>query len=157
MILSGKFLLGAAAVGMSLMVGLSPALAIGGDDPIPGIDIIVKEDPGSRPINPFSLTGNEVKTLNGLKGAERPTFVLKATAKRIDAGDAFVQSGMKALGDIWCGPCKMINEITVKFPVGEVTYVLELNIHGDDIARPQVLSGQSSRGKVANDKAIADR
>jgi hypothetical protein len=35
---------------------------------------------------------------------------------------------MKVLGDIWCGPCKMVNDISVKFPVGETTYMLDLHI-----------------------------
>jgi hypothetical protein len=128
------FLLGAAALGMTLLAGISPAMAIGGDDPIEGIDIITKKNPGSRPIKPFSLDGDEIKMLNGLKGADRPTFVLKTIAKRIETGDEFVASGMKALGDIWCGPCKMVNDIAVKFPVGKTTYVLELVIHGEGIA-----------------------
>lgn len=128
------FLLGAAAFGMTLLAGISPAMAIGGDDPIEGIDIIIKKNPGSRPIKPFSLDGDEIKMLNGLKGADRPTFVLKTIANRIETGDEFVASGMKALGDIWCGPCKMVNDISVKFPVGKTTYLLELHIHGEGIA-----------------------
>lgn len=129
-------MIGAAALGMSMMAGLSPALARGGNDPITGIDIIIKKDPSSQPIKPFSLNGGEIKTLNGLKGANRPAFVLKTVAKRIGAGDSFVQSGMKELGDIWCGPCKMANEIAVKFPDGKTTYLLEIKFKGGDIARP---------------------
>lgn len=134
MTLRRTFLLGAAAFGMSMMAGLSPALAIGGSDPIEGIDIIIKEDPGSKPIKPFSLNGGEIKMLNELKGADRPAFVLKTVAKRIGAGEEFVASGMKALGDIWCGPCKMVNDISVKFPVGDATYMLDLHIHGEGTA-----------------------
>ncbi|WP_417257140.1 hypothetical protein [Celeribacter halophilus] len=123
------FMIGAAALGMTLMTGLSPALAEGPDTPVEGIDIIIKEAGISSPIKPFSLSGGEIKTLNGLKGADRPAFVLKTVAKRIGAGEEFVQSGMKALGDIWCGPCKMVNDISVKFPVGKATYMLDLHIH----------------------------
>ncbi|MDO6456258.1 hypothetical protein Q4560_05680 [Celeribacter halophilus] len=123
------FMIGAAAFGMTLMAGLSPAMAEGPDTPIPGIDIIIKSVTNSKPIKPFSLSGGEIKTLNGLKGTDRPAFVLKTVAKRIGAGEEFVQSGMKALGDIWCGPCKMVNDISVKFPVGEATYMLDLHIH----------------------------
>jgi len=111
------------------MAGLSPALAIGGDDPIEGIDIIIKKNPGSKPINPYSLTGIEIKMLNELKGVDRPAFVLKTIAKHIGEDGEFIDSGMKALGDIWCGPCKMVNDISVKFPVGETTYMLDLHIH----------------------------
>lgn len=129
MTLRRTFLLSAAAFGISIMAGLSPALAIGGDDPIEGIDIIIKKNPGSKPINPYSLTGIEIKMLNELKGVDRPAFVLKTIAKHIGEDGEFIDSGMKALGDIWCGPCKMVNDISVKFPVGETTYMLDLHIH----------------------------
>jgi hypothetical protein len=129
-------MIGAAALGMTLMTGLSPAMAQGGNTPVEGIDIIIKEAGISPPIKPFSLNGGEIKTLNKLKGADRPAFVLKTVAKRIGAGDSFVQSGMKALGDIWCGPCKMADEIAVKFPDGKTTYLLEIKFKGGDIARP---------------------
>ncbi|PZX15497.1 hypothetical protein [Celeribacter halophilus] len=140
-----RFLLGAAAIGVSMMAGLSPALAIGGDDPIPGVDIIIKKNPGSKPINPYSLTGSEIKMLNGLKGADRPAFVLKTVAKHIGEDGEFVASGMKALGDIWCGPCKMVNDISVKFPVGEATYMLDLHIHGKGSAPSKSLSDAMKR------------
>jgi len=121
-----SFITTAAAITASLMLAAAPALAQGGDDPIPGIDIIVKLDPSGDPIKPFSLGAGQIKTLNQLKGADRPTFVLKLIAKRIDAGESFVHSGMKVLGKIWCGPCKMADETTVKFRDGKVTYTLEL-------------------------------
>jgi hypothetical protein len=170
MTLKRTFLLSAAAFGISMMAGLSPALAIGGDDPIPGIDIIIKKNPGSKPIKGYSLTGSDIKILNRLKGADRPAYVLKTVAKHIGAEDAFVQSGMKALGDIWCGPCKMVNDITVKFPVGKATYLLDLHIHGakpvqaKEITaqakkikgRAQEIKGHTSRGKLANDWAVSD-
>ncbi|WP_417244840.1 hypothetical protein [Celeribacter sp.] len=160
MTLRRTFLLGAAAFGMSMMAGLSPALAIGGDDPIPGIDIIIKKNPGSKPINPYSLTGSEIKMLNQLKGADRPVFVLKTVAKHIGEDGEFVGSGMKALGDIWCGPCKMVNDFSVKFPVGDATYMLDLHIHGDGkdarMESAQAIKGHTSRGKLANDWAVAD-
>jgi hypothetical protein len=117
-------------------VGLRPAFAIGGDDPINGIDIIIKKNPGSQPIKPFSLTEREIKQLNVLKGADRPMFVLKTVAVRIDAGENFVKSGMNALGTIWCGPCKMRDEIEVQFTDAKVTYTLGLTFQSGDSARP---------------------
>ena len=145
MTLRRRFILGTAVIGMSIMAGLSPALAIGGDDPISGIDIIIKKNPGSKPINPYSLTGSEIKMLNGLKGADRPAFVLKTVAKHIGAGDKFVTSGMKALGDIWCGPCKMANDISVKVPVGKTTYMLDLHIHGKGAEKSKSLGDAMKR------------
>lgn len=116
----------ALATTITATAGLSPAFAIGGNDPIVGIDIILKKDPSSKPIKPFSLNDREIKQLNDLKGEDRPMFVLKTIAGRIDAGEGFVKSGMNALDDIWCGPCKMADEIVVKFTVAKVTYSLGL-------------------------------
>jgi len=121
-----SFITTAAAISASLMLAAAPALAQGGNDPIEGIDIIVKKDPSSQPIKPFSLDEGQIKTLNRLKDADRRTFVLKSIAGRIEAGESFVPSGMTALGEIWCGPCKMADEISVTFRDGEVTYTLDL-------------------------------
>lgn len=121
---------------LTTTLGLPPAFAIGGNDPIPGIDIIIKKDPGSKPIQPFSLNEREIKQLNALKGSDRPAFVLKSVAGRIDADESFVNSGMKVLGDIWCGPCKMVDEISIKFRDDKMTYTLGLTFQGEDIARP---------------------
>lgn len=38
----------------------SPAFAIGGNDPIPGIDIIIKKNPASRPLRPGSFGEKEI-------------------------------------------------------------------------------------------------
>jgi hypothetical protein len=137
MLTKRSFITAATAIAFTATLGLSPALAIGGNDPIPGIDIIVKEDPGSRPIKPFSLTEREMKQLNSLKDADRPTFTLKLIAEHIGADGKFVEAGLKAYSEQGCPPkpWTYCGDPEV-FSVGEVTYTLDLNFHGDDIGRP---------------------
>ncbi len=53
------FLTAAAALTLSLAMGAAPASAQGGDDPIEGIDIIIRDLPGSRPIAPVSVGDDE--------------------------------------------------------------------------------------------------
>lgn len=109
----------------ALMTSLaSPMWAQGGDDPIPGIDIIIKEDPSLVPIKPFSFDTAEMKQINALKGNDRPAYALKLIAREIGAGGAFVASGAKALEGIWCGPCKTDRELGVEFDAEGVTYNL---------------------------------
>lgn len=128
MISKRTFLTSVVALVLSTTLLTAPAFAIGGDDPISGIDIIVKEDPGSRPIKEFSMNGREIKQLNALKGKARPTFVIKTIAKRIKAGDAFVKSGVNALGKKWCGPCKMVDQLSIKFKDDKAGYKVNLSI-----------------------------
>ncbi len=92
--------------------------AEGGNDPISGIDIIIKKDPGSKPIKPFSFDEREIKQINTLRGDDRPIYTLKIIAQEIGAGEAFVAAGAKAFENIWCGPCKMLDEASVRFETG---------------------------------------
>ena len=97
----------------------SSLYAIGGDDPIGGIDIIVKKDPSSRPVVSFSLNGQEIKKFNGLKMNDRVVFLSTVMAKKIVKsskkgafGDAGKLSKLlaKSMGKNWCGPCRMEKE-----------------------------------------------
>ena len=83
------------------------AFAIGGDDPIPGIDIIIKENPGSQLIQPFSMTDDEMAQLNRVKGVGRMELILKAASKRVKADEGFIKSGMNVMGKDWCGDCQL--------------------------------------------------
>jgi len=73
------------------------ALAQGGDDPIEGIDIIMRRDPSQAPIKPFSLNYDEIKQINAIKGVGRMELILKAAAKRTKTQEGFVKAG-NALG-----------------------------------------------------------
>jgi len=106
----------ATAFGLAATLGISPALAQGGDDPIPGIDIIIKKDPSSQPVVEFSLSGGEMKRFNALKGADRSAYLAKIAAPHLaKVGEGrsekeWAEMLTKALGDSWCGPCKMVGE-----------------------------------------------
>jgi len=126
-ILNIKTFLASAIVASGLMLAAAPALAQGGDDPIEGIDIIIKLDPSGDPIKPFSLTGAEMKQINALDNIDRPALTLKLIAKRIDAREGFVEAGMKAFEEQGCPPksWQYCGDPEV-FSVGEVTYTLDL-------------------------------
>lgn len=129
MITKRKFFATTAAIVATLMLGTAPVLAQGGNDPIEGIDIIIKKDPSSAPIKPFSMSGKELRALNARKDAERPTYVLTLIAKRLGAGSGFVKAGMEPLGKIWCGTCELPEKVEVKFVDGKTTYVVGLKFH----------------------------
>ncbi len=98
-----------------MLVAPTQAFAQGGDDPIPGIDIIVKKDPGSQPIRPFGLTGGDFKEYNSLKASERAVFLSKIVARKMNkiSEGANPKGGWQkllqsSLAKNWCGPCKMV-------------------------------------------------
>lgn len=128
-------LAGLSALMLSLTAPL-PVLATGGDDPISGIDIIIKEDPSLVPIKPFSLTDGQLEKLSGLKQKDGARFLSKIIADHIakaggGSGKVDVQDlSFAALADEWCAPCKMVNSIAIKFkdPDGGVTYSVLLKL-----------------------------
>lgn len=138
-----KFLTLTTALAFTAMTGLSPAWAAGGSDPIIGIDIIIKKDPGSQPIAAVPFADEALAKLNALSGADRPAFVLQTVAAHVGAGDGFVKSGMEALGKIWCAPCKMADRIEVTFPDDDATYTLGLTFHSAEVKRPTTTQGEA--------------
>lgn len=125
---------GLSALMFSLTAPL-PVLAIGGDDPIEGIDIIIKKNPGSKPIIPFSLTDGQLEKLSGLKQKDGARFLSKIIADHIakagGGGKVDVQDlSFAALADEWCAPCKMVNSIAIEFktPDSGVTYSVLLKL-----------------------------
>lgn len=128
-------LAGLSALMLSLTTPL-PVLATGGDDPISGIDIIIKENPSLVPIKPFSLTDGQLEKLSGLKQKDGARFLSKIIADHIakaggGGGKVDVQDlSFAALADEWCAPCKMVNSIAIKFkdPDSGVTYSVLLKL-----------------------------
>ncbi len=121
---------------VTTVAGISPALAIGGNDPIPGVDIIILKDPSSQPITSVPFGSEQLAKLNALRNADRPVFVLETVAARIGEGEGFVKSGMAALGKVWCGTCEMADSVEVKFREGAASYQLALKFQTNAIARP---------------------
>jgi len=108
------------------------ALAQGGNDPIEGIDIIMKEDPSLAPIKPFSMTGDEMAQLNRIKGVGRMELILKAASKRVKADEGFIKSGMSVMGKDWCGECPWPEKASHQFKSGKTTYKLDLKFHAEN-------------------------
>lgn len=151
-----KFLAVTAALTLSAVAVLSPALAAGGNDPIGGIDIIILKDPSFQRIKPFSFEGSELEKLNTLQGADRSDFVLETIAAHMGAGAGFVKSGMGALGKIWCADCKLSDRFEVTFPHEDATYTVGINIKGGEPTRPTRLPGKvkaQSKLDATNPKA----
>ncbi|NRA88165.1 MAG: hypothetical protein HRU28_12415 [Rhizobiales bacterium] len=99
----------------AMLVTPFTALAQGGDDPISGIDIIVKKDPGSQPIKPFGLTGGELKKYNSLKASDRAVYLSKIVAgemNKISEGASPKGGWQKllqtSLAKNWCSSCKVV-------------------------------------------------
>ncbi|MHA1128860.1 MAG: hypothetical protein ACTSRN_07920 [Alphaproteobacteria bacterium] len=87
------------------------ALASGGDDPVPGIDIIIKEAGLAGQTVSFSKT--EIAAVNEVKGMERPALIAKIAARYVAkyAKDANPEGGWyrvlsKGLTADWCLECQ---------------------------------------------------
>lgn len=123
--MSFKYLSSISLAAITTALSIS-AFAQGGNDPIPGVDIIIKRDPSSQPIKPFSMTPDEIAQLNKIKGVGRMELILKAAAKRADVQDGFVKSGMSVMGKDWCGECPWPERARYEFKNGETVYVMDL-------------------------------
>ena len=120
---------------LAMAIGLTPltALAEGGEDPIPGIDIIIEKDPSVVPVAQDPLSSGQVEKFNSLKGAERSAFLAAIITRTIlDVGpkgspDEIREALTKQMGESWCGPCRMVDgvmENTLKLPDEGLTVVL---------------------------------
>ena len=126
-----KRIFSAAIVASTLMAaGTTTGFAQGGNDPISGIDIIIKEDPGSQRIKPFSVGKSSMKRLNSLNGDDRASYLMSLIAKRIDADKGVVRHGTAALRKQICSKCEIGRSINVKFKSGKTTYSLGLRLSG---------------------------
>lgn len=124
------FFSAACVVGAMTLTSIAPAYAIGGNDPISGIDIIIKKNPGSKPIKPFEVDERTLAHLNELKGDDRAEFLMKVIAERTDGDERFVRDGTVVRGKQICSKCEIGPSIDVKFSSGEVTYTVDLRLHG---------------------------
>ena len=62
----------------------SLALAAGGNDPITGIDIIIKEDPGSQPIANIPFTDSEISQYNELRENDSLAYLNKVIVPKLE-------------------------------------------------------------------------
>lgn len=69
------------------IIALSPTaiLAQGGNDPISGIDVIIKKDPGSKKVADFSLSDKEIKLQKRkMSFDDRRAYLVKSIAPRLE-------------------------------------------------------------------------
>ncbi|MEM5472974.1 hypothetical protein WNZ14_14670 [Hoeflea sp. AS60] len=129
--MSIKRVFSAAIIATTLMAaGTTAGFAQGGSDPIVGIDIIIKKDPGSQPIKPFSVGKSSMTRLNSLNGDDRAAYLMGLIAKRIDADKGVVRNGTAALRKKICSKCEIGRSINVKFQSGKTTYSVMLKLSG---------------------------
>lgn len=62
----------------------SLSLAAGGSDPIKGIDIIIKKDPGSQPIANIPFTDSEISQYNELRENDRLAYLNKVIVPKLE-------------------------------------------------------------------------
>lgn len=62
----------------------SLSFAAGGNDPITGIDIIIKKDPSSQPIANISFTDSEINQYNELRENDRPAYLTKVIVPKLE-------------------------------------------------------------------------
>jgi thiol-disulfide isomerase/thioredoxin len=99
---------------LASFISTQPAFAEGGEDPMPGIDIIIEKDPSVEPITHFSLDNQQIKQFNQLKGVGRSKYLASVIVAHL-AQVGVVKDKSKAatqiteqLGASWCGPCRMV-------------------------------------------------
>ncbi|MGL1922325.1 MAG: hypothetical protein OCD03_14975 [Hyphomicrobiales bacterium] len=107
--------------------------AQGGNNPIEGIDIIIKEDPSQAPIRPISLTGGELKKYNSMKASGRAIYLSKFVSERMNKitdganpKDGWQKLLHSSLASEWCAPCKMV-AFTVHAETKETKYKITFN------------------------------
>ncbi|MEM5472973.1 hypothetical protein WNZ14_14665 [Hoeflea sp. AS60] len=129
--MSIKRIFSAAIIATTIVAaGTTTGFAQGGNDPISGIDIIVKLDPSSQPIKPFTVGKSSMNRLNSLNGDDRAGYLMGLIAKRIDADKGVVRNGTAALRKRICSKCEIGREVNVKFKSGKTTYSVALKLSG---------------------------
>lgn len=138
MISKRTFLSHATALFVSASFMATPAFAIGGDDPIEGIDIIIKKNPGSsRPVMNAGFGGGQLAKLNGMKGQDRPKYITSVVSdlvKKLELDRSFQKDLYKVLSSKWSEKSRP-ERITIKARSGnpkqkEQGYTLTVIIKG---------------------------
>ena len=85
------------AAALTLSLPLAASADQGGDDPISGIDIIIKQDPSSQPIRNLTLSDRQLDKLGQMKGKDGARYMAEIIVKHIAGGGG---GGKVAMGDI---------------------------------------------------------
>ena len=124
------------AIALALAYSVT-AFAQGGDDPIEGIDIIIREDPSQAPIAAVSFTPDQLKKINSVKGMDRPSYMAKVGAiyAQEAARGAEPKGGwnavfQKALVKNW-NPEEKGGSTTVRTQTGKQAYKVTFTVQAD--------------------------
>jgi hypothetical protein len=135
MISKRTFLSHATALFVSASFAVGPALAQGGDDPIPGIDIIVKKDPGSQPVMDTSFDRGSLANLNEMKGQDRPKYITSVVyelTSEVGFDRSFREDLHKALSSNWSEKYRPEETtINARSDDGEQRYTVTVVIKGE--------------------------
>ena len=113
------------------------SLAQGGNDPIEGIDIIIKRDPSSQPVMAVSFNRNQLKRINSVKGMDRPSFMAMIGAKYAQKATEGAQPKggwedvfKQALVENW-NPEEKGGSTTVRAQTGKQAYKVTFTVQAD--------------------------
>ncbi|WP_025563029.1 hypothetical protein [Psychromonas sp. SP041] len=104
---------------------------IGGDDPINGIDIIIKKNPGSKPITNFFLGDHVIKKANALTSKKRSNYLTRAINDQLNKqtdgqfkGKEWQGVLSKNISSIKCFSCK--DAKIFNFKTKEASYNIQI-------------------------------
>ena len=104
------------------------SLAAGGNDPIIGIDIIIKKNPGSQPIANIPFTNSEIDQYNELRENDRPAYLNKVIVPKLERvnqkynyaikWDDIIEKGIEQQ---WCitVPCDAKSNMIIQLTIPE--------------------------------------
>ena len=129
----------------------SLSLAAGGSDPITGIDIIIKKDPGSQPIANIPFTDSEMSQYNELRENDRPTYLNKVIVPKLERVNQKYNYDIKwnpiiekGIEQQWC--------ITVPCDA-KTTVVIQLNIP-ENLRQSEVKFSLASKSDVVIERRV---
>ncbi|MDN5565387.1 MAG: hypothetical protein L0G25_01195 [Psychrobacter sp.] len=106
----------------------SLSLAAGGNDPIKGIDIIIKKDPGSQPIANIPFTDSEMSQYNELRENDRPAYLNKVIVPKLERVNQKYNYDIKwnpiiekVIEQQWCitVPCEAKSNMIIQLTIPE--------------------------------------
>ncbi len=104
------------------------SLAAGGNDPIIGIDIIIKKNPGSQPIANIPFTNSEIDQYNELRENDRPAYLNKVIVPKLERVNQKYNYDIKwnpiiekGIEQQWCitVPCDAKSNIIIQLNISE--------------------------------------
>ena len=113
----------------------SLSFAIGGNDPIGGVDIIILKDPSSQPIADFSFSEIEMNQYNALRGKDRHAYLVKVIVPKVEQVNKRYNYGInwdpiitKGVEQPWCQKirCDAKTNVVIQLNIPE-------NLHESDV------------------------